>query len=91
MIENSENGKNNKDNTLFKAIKNGTVDSWYYEFKNGHPFLLFEETDIILETREDDKYRWMNDHDIKEIIKLKVKSMYNRKFPNAKRWSLPIF
>jgi hypothetical protein len=70
---------------------------WFYEFQHGHPFLLSEEADIIVETRLNYKAsQWMNDEKIKELVikelvKLRVKAMYKKKFPNAKRWSLPIF
>jgi hypothetical protein len=79
-------------NTLLYAVKNGQLKRWFYEFQHGHPFLLKEEADIIIETRLNDKAsQWMNDEQIKELVKLRVKAMYKKKFPNAKRWSLPIF
>lgn len=79
-------------NTLLYAVKNGQLKRWFYEFKHGHPFLLSEETDIIVETRLNDRAcKWMDDNEIQELVKLRVKAMYEKKFPNAKRWSLPIF
>jgi hypothetical protein len=79
-------------NTLLFAIRNKQLKRWFYEFQHGHPFLLSEEVDIIVETRLNDKAnKWMNDEQIKKLVKLRVKEMYNNKFPNAKRWSLPIF
>jgi len=79
-------------NTLLYAVKNRQLKRWFYEFQHGHPFLLSEEADIIVETRLNDKAsQWMNDEQIKELVKLRVKAMYKKKFPNAKRWSLPIF
>jgi hypothetical protein len=79
-------------NTLLYAVKNGQLKRWFYEFKHGHPFLLSEEVEIIVQTRLNDKEnQWMNDEQIKELVKLRVKAMYKEKFPNAKRWSLPIF
>lgn len=79
-------------NTLLYAVKNGQLKRWFYEFKHGHPFLLDEEATIIVATRLRDKSAsWMNDEQIKELVKLRVKEMYKKKFPNAKRWSLPIF
>ena len=79
-------------NTLLYAVKNGQLKRWFYEFQHGHPFLLSEEADIIVETRLNDKAsQWMSDKQIKELVKLRVKAMYKKKFPNAKRWSLPIF
>ena len=79
-------------NTLLYAVKNGQLKRWFYEFKHGHPFLLEEEADIIVETRLNDRAsKWMNDTQIQELVKLRVKAMYKKKFPNAKRWSLPIF
>ena len=79
-------------NTLLYAVKNGQLKRWFYEFQHGHPFLLEEEADIIVETRLNDRAsKWMNDTQIQELVKLRVKAMYKKKFPNAKRWSLPIF
>ncbi len=79
-------------NTLLYAVKNGQLKRWFYEFKHGHPFLLSEEAEIIVQTRLNDKAsQWMNDEQIKELVKLRVKAMYKEKFPNTKRWSLPIF
>lgn len=79
-------------NTLLYAVKNGQLKRWFYEFKHGYPFLLDEEATIIVSTRLSDKSAsWMNDEQIKELVKLRVKAMYKKKFPNAKRWSLPIF
>ena len=71
--------------------KKKKLKDWFYEFRHGHPFLLSEEADIICETRFDEKYKWMNDSQIQELVKIRVKAMYESKFPNAKRWSLPIF
>lgn len=68
---------------MTKSIKNRL-----YEFRHGHPFLLKEEVDIILETRFDEKYKWMNDQQIQALVKIKVKAMYKNKFPNAKRWGI---
>lgn len=78
-------------NTLLNAIKNKKVKEWFYEFAHGHPFLVNEEADIICETRFNDKYKWMNDTEVQELVRIKVKAMYKVKFPKAKRWSLPIF
>ena len=80
-----------KDKSLIFAIKNGQFKDWYYEFCNGHEQLLEEESNIICDTRFDDRHRWMDDNQIQHLIKLKVKAMYKKKFPNAKRYSLPIF
>lgn len=77
-------------NSLVNAIKNKKVKDWFYEFYNGHPFLLNEEVDIICDTRSEEKYLWMNDTQIKKLINLRIKEMYKNKFPNIKRFSLPI-
>ena len=61
------------------------LNTWFYEWKHGHPFLLNEEVEIICETRA--RYKWMNDITIQELIKVRIKAMYKTKFPNAKRWS----
>jgi hypothetical protein len=63
------------------------IKEWFYNFKNGHPFLLNEEVDIIYQTRFDDRYKWMTDSQIKKLIEVRVSEMYKKKFPNAKRWS----
>jgi len=77
---------------VLAAFKNGRLKEWFYLLKNGHPFLLSEEADIIIETRLNDKASaWMNDTQIQELVKLRVKAMYKKKFPNAKRWSLAHF
>lgn len=47
--------------TLLVAIKNRRLKEWFYYFQHGHPFLLKEEADIIVETRLNDKTsKWMN-------------------------------
>ena len=61
------------------------LNTWFYEWKHGHPFLLNEEVEIICETRA--RYKWMNDITIQQFIKVRIKAMYKTKFPNAKRWS----
>lgn len=77
---------------LLAAVKNGRFKDWFYEFQNGHPQLISEEADIIVDTRLNcPHYSWMNDRQIQLVVALRVKAMYKRKFPNAKRWSLPIF
>lgn len=84
--------KDNKNiNTLLLAFKNKRVKEWFYEFQHGHPFLVNEEADIICKTRFDNKYQWMSDSQIQNLVKIRVQAMYENKFPNAKRWSLPIF
>lgn len=59
-----------------------------YVFKHGHPFLLDEEVDIICETRSNEKLFWMNDRQIQQLVKLKIKCMYRGKYPDAKKWQL---
>ena len=77
---------------VLAAFKNGRLKEWFYLLRNGHPFLLKEEADIIVETRLNDKVsKWMNDSQIQELVKLKVKAMYKEKYPDAKRWSLAHF
>lgn len=78
-------------NVLLAAVKNGRVKEWFYEWKHGHPFLLNEEVEIICETRAEERYKWMNDIRIQELIKVRIKAMYRKKYPNAKRWSLAHF
>ncbi len=78
-------------NLLLAAVKNGRVKEWFYELKHGHPFLLNEEVEIICETRAEERYKWMNDIRIQELIKVRIKAMYRKKYPNAKRWSLAHF
>jgi len=65
------------------------IGKWFYEFVNGHPFLLEEEVDIIIETRlHDRENKWMNDDQIQELVRIRVKAMYKRKFPNAKLFKI---
>jgi hypothetical protein len=78
-------------NVLLAAVKNGRIKEWFYEWKHGHPFLLNEEVEIICETRAEERYKWMNDEQIQGLIKARVKAMYRKKYPNAKRWSLAHF
>mgnify|MGYP003511009764 CR=1 FL=1 len=59
-----------------------------YQFHHGHPFLLGEEVAIICDTRLDPKFKWMNDNQIQALVKVKVKAMYHKKYPNAKMWGL---
>jgi len=61
---------------------------WFYEWKNGHPFLLHEEVNIICDTRAEKKYLWMDDNQIQKLIKIRVIKMYEEKYPNAKKFSL---
>jgi len=75
---------------LLSAIKNRQLKEWFYYFKNGHQFLLNEEVDIICKTRAKEKYKWLNDAQIKKLISLRIKEMYKNKYPNAKRWSLSL-
>ena len=65
------------------------INRWLYEFSHGHPFLLDEEVDIILKTRNEEKYKWMNDAQIVKLCDIRIKAMYKRKFPNSKRWRFP--
>ena len=62
---------------------------WFYQFKHGHPFLLDEEVEIIINTRDDKKYTWMNDREIQKLIQIRIEQMYKARFPNAKKWRLP--
>lgn len=95
MNELQNNQKSNKPpmgyDTLLAAVKNRRLKEWFYYFQHGHEFLLKEEVDIICETRFDEKYKCMNEIQIQELIKLRVKAMYKNKYPNAKRWSLACF
>lgn len=75
---------------LINSIKSKGLKNWFYEFKHGHPFLLSEEVDIICETRSDEKFKWMSDNQIQELVRIRVKSMYKKKFPNTKQWQMPI-
>jgi hypothetical protein len=78
--------------SVLSAFKNGRLKEWFYYFQNGHPFLLAEEVDIIIDTRLNDKTSmWMNDTQIQKLVQLRTNSMYKKKYPNAKRWSLTHF
>ena len=61
------------------------IKTWFYKLRHGHPFLLEEEVDIICETITEKKYLWMNDTQIQKLIKIRVREMYKKKFPNVKR------
>lgn len=81
--ENLDNGI--KPDVTRLADKWAAVKTWLYEFWHGHPFLLEEEVDIIVQTRlYDRQYQWMNDKSIQELVKIRVREMYKKKFPNAK-------
>jgi hypothetical protein len=67
------------------------LKKWFFEWKNGHPFLLNEEAGIICEVRFDEKYKWMNDNQIKKLVEIRIKQMYKEKYPNAKQWSFNQF
>ena len=57
------------------------LKNWLYDFTYKHPILLDEEVNIILQTREEERYKWMNDKQIQLLIKKRIKSMYKKKFP----------
>ena len=71
---------------LFKVIQ-----EWFYFFKHGHEFLLKEEVDIICEVRLNKYYKSLSDNMIQKLIKVRIKRMYQEKYPNAKPWSLSNF
>lgn len=81
----------NEINTLLAAVKNGRVKEWFYEWKNGHPFLLNEEVEIICRTREEPAFKHLNEREIQTLIEIRISDMYEEKYPNAKRWSLAHF
>ena len=64
------------------------LKKWFYEFSNGHPFLLNEEVEIIINTRAEEKYLWMNDRLIQKLIRIRIREMYKKKYPNSKKYSL---
>lgn len=63
------------------------LEKWFYEFKYGHPRLITEEVDIILDVRGDDDLSSLDDSTIKDIIQIRVLRMYKERFPNAKKYS----
>jgi len=65
------------------------LKDWFYEFRHGHPFLLKEEADIICETRFDEQFMHFNDSEIQWLVRLRIENMYERRFPEAKPWTLP--
>lgn len=77
--------------TLLAAVKNKRLKEWFYYFQHGHPFLLNEEVDIICKTREEPKFMHFNDREIQTLIAIRVRDMYENKYPDAKRWSLACF
>lgn len=56
------------------------IKTWLYEFWHGHPFLLEEEVDIIIKTREDPNYKHYTNSQIQKLIRIRVKEMYKNKF-----------
>ena len=76
---------------LFKAIKNKKIKEWFYFLKHGHEFLLTEEVDIIWETRSSNQYKHLSEYMIQKLIKIRIRTMYKEKYPNAKSWSISNF
>lgn len=64
------------------------IKTWFYNLHHGHPFILEEEVNIICETRNDEKYKWMSDIQIQRLIKVRIKYFYKKKYPNSKQWLL---
>lgn len=62
------------------------LKNWFYEWVNGHPFLLSEEVDIICNTREDLFYKHLSEQQIQSLVAYRIKKMYFKKYPNAKRY-----
>lgn len=56
------------------------LKTWLYKLYHGHLFLLDEEVDIIIKTRAEERYKWMNDRQIQNLIKGRIKQMYINKF-----------
>lgn len=63
-----------------KVVKDCFDESYLHE-------LIHYWREGICETRFDEKYKWMNDTQIQELVKIRVRAMYKKKYPNAKRWS----
>lgn len=76
-------------NSLLQAIKRKEFKNWLYEFQHGHVFLLHKEADIIVETRLNAIFNWMNDTQIKKLVKSRIEKMYQQQFPFAESWSWP--
>lgn len=70
-----------------KERKGGFL-KWIYEFKHGHPRLLSEESDIIIKLRFNKHLKFMTDNQIKKLIEVNIKDMYENKFPNSKKWKI---
>ena len=66
---------------MTKQFNADKLKNWLYELWHGHPFLLDEEVEIICNTRAEEKFKWMNDTQIQELVKIRVKAMYKQKFP----------
>ena len=56
------------------------IKKWFYELWHGHPFLLNEEVDIICKTRSEEKYSWMNEREVQNLVKTRIRDMYKKKF-----------
>ncbi len=57
------------------------IKTWFYELWHGHPRLIDEEADIICKTRAEEKWKWMDEGLIQILIKMRIKAMYQKKFP----------
>ena len=57
------------------------IENWFYKLLNGHSRLFAEEAEIICEVRSDKENYWMDDYTIQRLIEIKIKKMYDKKFP----------
>lgn len=78
-----------KTNSIYKRLlsdlKENKFEDWFFEFKNGHPILIKEESDIICKIRFNERFSHLNDFSIKKIIRSEIEIMYKNKFPKAKK------
>ena len=68
---------------------NDKQKEWLWEFWHGHERLFAEEARIILEVRGDPELKIFSDESIQILIRRKIRDMYKRRFPNARKVQIP--
>lgn len=63
---------------------------WLWEFWHGHERLYKEEAEIIIKARTNPDFNMFSDDSIQRLIKHKIRAMYKRRFPNARKVQIPL-
>ena len=63
---------------------------WLWEFWHGHERLYKEEAEIIIKARTNPDLQMFSDDSIQRLIKHKIRAMYKRRFPNARKVQIPL-